>query len=45
MVLDGNASTNAQIIADTVRNNGNASISITWEGGVTVESGSMKIVE
>ena len=45
VVLDGNASTNAQIIADTVRNNGNASISITWEGGVTVESGSMKIVE
>lgn len=43
--LNGNASTNLQIIADTIRNNGNANISITWDGGVTVDSASMKIVE
>ena len=43
--FNGNASTTVQIIADTVRNNGNADISIVWDGGVTVESGGMKLVE
>ncbi len=43
--LNGNASTNLQIIADTIRNNGNASITIEWDGGMTVEAAGMRLVE
>ncbi len=43
--LNGNASTNLQIIADTIRNNGNANITIQWDGGVIAEASGMRLVE
>ena len=43
--LNGNAPTNMQIIADTIRNNGNANISIQWDGGVTAEAAGLPLIE